>query len=228
MKIKSILFLTLLSITRLANAQGDTEDYNRAYALAKKYNYGRVENANIQPHWIPDSDKFWYVTENSGNVSYNVTDAKTLKETPLFNSEKLAALLQAKTGKEIDAKKFRPEYLRVSSGGNILEFNFDRHRWTYDVKKGTLEDSGALPPYVAPPHWMVVDEEKNGKPAVSPDGKYSAFVRDNNVWVKNQSNGQETQLTKDGTIGNYYSSYLNWSPDGKKIAVNKIRPVEKR
>ena len=39
---------------------------------------------------------------------------------------------------------------------------------------------------------------------------------------------KETALSNDGTLGNYYSSWIYWSPDSKKVAVNKIRPAEKR
>ena len=40
--------------------------------------------------------------------------------------------------------------------------------------------------------------------------------------------GKEKQLSLDGTLGNYYSAYIRWSPDSKKVASCKIRPVEKR
>ena len=59
----------------------------------------------------------------------------------------------------------------------------------------------------------------------SPDGKKVAFVRDNNLCVRDVETGTVTQLTTDGTIGNYYSSYIYWSPDSRKFAVNKIPPV---
>ena len=61
-----------------------------------------------------------------------------------------------------------------------------------------------------------------------PDGSKTAFVRDNNLWVKDAASGKEKQLTTNGTIGNYYSSYIRWSPGGSKIATCRIRPAEKR
>ncbi|REJ75755.1 MAG: S9 family peptidase [Acidobacteria bacterium] len=65
--------------------------------------------------------------------------------------------------------------------------------------------------------------------ATSPDGKYEAFIRDWNLWVKETGSGNEKQLTKNG-IENYgYATdnagwrksdrpILIWSPDSKKIA----------
>nr|MDE7376245.1 S9 family peptidase [Muribaculaceae bacterium] len=53
--------------------------------------------------------------------------------------------------------------------------------------------------------------------------------KDNNVWVKDLATGAEKRLSEDGTLGNYYSSYISWSPDGRKVASCKIRPAaEKR
>ena len=48
-----------------ALAQGTVEDYNRAYSLAKTYNYGQVPNGRISPRWIGDTDKFWYVSDQA-------------------------------------------------------------------------------------------------------------------------------------------------------------------
>ena len=40
--------------------------------------------------------------------------------------------------------------------------------------------------------------------------------------------GKEKQLSQDGTLSNYYSSYIQWSPDSKSVVSCRIRPVEKR
>ena len=228
MKLKHLYFSLFLSIPVFASSQGTLEDYNRAYSIGKKYNHGHVDNANINPHWIEGTDKFWYILEEKGKPTYMVMDATSKKESKLFDISKLAESLSKNLGKEITAENFRPEFLQVAENCNDLTFIYGGNKWTYDIKKNILQDAGALPPRTPEPHWMVVDEEKNGDEIPSPDGGKKAFVRDNNVWVKDAVSGKETQLTNDGTIGNYYSSYLYWSPDGKKIAVNKIRPVEKR
>ncbi len=77
-------------------------------------------------------------------------------------------------------------------------------------------------------HWMVTDPENEGGPVKSPDESQEAFIRNYNVVVKDLATGHERVLTQDGGLGFYYSCYLRWSPDGKKIAVNKLRRAEKR
>ena len=220
----AVLFFSFLT----GKAQGTLEDYNRAYSLGKKYNYGYVENANLSPHWIENTDSFWFITEKDGDKSYHLMDASTKKEMPLFNQEKLASSLGKETSKELNPGKLNLERLRVSPDYKDLEFVYEGKRWKYNIKNDRLENLGELPPTPVMPHWMVVDEEKSDSESISPDGNRSAFVRDNNVWLKNKETGEEKQLTFDGTIGNYYSSYISWSPDGNKIAMNKIRPVDKR
>jgi len=64
---------------------------------------------------------------------------------------------------------------------------------------------------------------------VSPDGKYEAFIRDWNLWMKNLETEEETQLTTDGVKDFGYATdnagwrhsdraIVSWSPDSKKIA----------
>jgi len=65
--------------------------------------------------------------------------------------------------------------------------------------------------------------------SISPDGKKSVFIRDNNLWLKNLDDNKETQLTTDGIEDFGYGTnnagwtkgsnpVLLWSPDSKKIA----------
>jgi dipeptidyl-peptidase-4 len=64
---------------------------------------------------------------------------------------------------------------------------------------------------------------------MSPDGRYGAFIRDWNLWVRDTQTGAETQLTRDGRTDFGYATdnagwtnsdraLLVWSPDSKKIA----------
>lgn len=76
-------------------------------------------------------------------------------------------------------------------------------------------------------HWMVTDPENESGPVKSPDGTMEAFIRNYNVYVKEFSSGKVRAVSHDGGLGFYYSCYLRWSPDSKKIAVNKLRRAEK-
>ena len=64
---------------------------------------------------------------------------------------------------------------------------------------------------------------------LSPDGKYAAYIKDYNLWVRDTTTGTDKQLTTDGVKDFGYATdnagwissdrpVLKWSPDSKKIA----------
>ncbi len=62
--------------------------------------------------------------------------------------------------------------------------------------------------------------EEGPPPGLSPDGKWQAFVKENNIWVRPAKTSDGAyQLSTDGKPGDSYDLWgLQWSPDGKKIA----------
>ena len=60
----------------------------------------------------------------------------------------------------------------------------------------------------------------------SPDGKWTALIKDNNVFVRDAL-GKEVQLSKDGTAGNAYGM-LEWSPDSKTLVGFRIEPGDNK
>ena len=91
----------------------------------------------------------------------------------------------------------------------------------------TLESLGIVPP---PPTSMTSDESVFlSISAASPDGKKRAFIKDWNLWVRDEATMKRTQLTTDGVKDFGYATdnagwkksdraILVWSPDSKKIA----------
>ncbi|MCR5821239.1 MAG: prolyl oligopeptidase family serine peptidase [Bacteroidaceae bacterium] len=77
-------------------------------------------------------------------------------------------------------------------------------------------------------HWMETDDERNADPILSPDSSLVAFVRNDNIYVAKPDGSNARQLTADGTLSHYYSSYISWSPDSRYVAACRIRPIEKR
>jgi hypothetical protein len=74
-----------------------------------------------------------------------------------------------------------------------------------------------------------VSSIENQSSRVSPDGKYTAFIREWNLWMKENETGNEIQLTTDGVKDFGYATdnagwrqsdraIVSWSPDSKKIA----------
>lgn len=231
MKFVSLRFAAVMAFACVCGqtfAQGTAEDYRRAYALRDKYSASKVYYSGVRPSWIALTDSFWYVRNTPEGRVYVVVDAGTQQRTDLFNHKALAEALAKATGKDVKPGALYLDRLSVDKAGGCLNFVFNNHNWRYNIAgDGKLDDCGELPK-VKQRHWMEVDDEKDAEPVASPDGRYTAFVRENNIWVRETATGKERQLSVDGTLGNYYSAYIRWAPDGKKVAACKIRPAEKR
>ncbi len=209
-------------------AQGTVEDYNRAYALREKYNAKHVLYAGVVPHWVDQTSAFWYVRQTEKGKEYVKVDAASKKRTALFDQQKMASALTEKAGREINAYNLPLQNCRLNISLDTLRFQLDGKFWAYSIKNNRLLDEGAIPSRGKERHWMEVDDEKEGSPVTSPDGKWTAFIKNDNVYVREVATGKEKQLSQDGTLSNYYSSYIQWSPDSKSVVSCRIRPVEKR
>src|SRR5439155_14463586 len=60
----------------------------------------------------------------------------------------------------------------------------------------------------------------------SPDGKWTAFVKESNVFVKS-ADGTETRLSDDGKDGLAYGN-LSWSPDSKTLAAFRTEAGDRK
>ena len=223
------LSIAMLLSGGMAFAQGTVDDYNRAYALREKFSANKVFYSNVTPQWIEGTHQFWYVRNTpEGRIYVSVNaDKKSRKE--LFDHKRLASALSNASGKEVNPEAIQLERLRVNPSLDTLRFVFGNQCWMYTTRKNQLVNEGSLPDRNAPQkHWMERDDEKEAAPVTSPDGKYTAYIKNQNVYVKELATGKEKQLSLDGTLSNYYSAYIRWSPDSKKVASCKIRPVEKR
>ena len=61
--------------------------------------------------------------------------------------------------------------------------------------------------------------------SLSPDGKYTAYVKDGNVFIRSADGGESIQFTTDGDEKKPYGE-LAWSPDSKYVVGYHINPVK--
>lgn len=120
-------------------------------------------------------------------------------------------------------------------------WNDDQHFIEYNTKAGKFETvdlkTGAHAVYTPPvkPKEETPVKEGDKNPTLSPDGKYMAFTRNNDLYAVEVATGKEIRYTTDATdvIYNGYSSWVYfeeilgrptkykafwWSPDSKHLA----------
>jgi dipeptidyl aminopeptidase/acylaminoacyl peptidase len=80
---------------------------------------------------------------------------------------------------------------------------------------------GAAAPKPAPP----AGEMRNA--TRSPDGKWTAFLREHNVHVRSEADGKEKALTQDGKPDRGYGR-LEWAPDSQGLIGWRMEPGDKK
>jgi dipeptidyl aminopeptidase/acylaminoacyl peptidase len=63
---------------------------------------------------------------------------------------------------------------------------------------------------------------------MSPDGKWRAFIKEYNLYVRNLENDEDIALSSDGSAEDPYSKRLYWSQDSKKIVTLRIKKGDDR
>lgn len=165
--------------------------YRRAEALElATLDESMVLNAQIMPHWIGESDCFWYSrsarrnpdsTENL-STEYRLVNAKTSTNTKAFDHAGLAKALADAADQPVDALS-----LPISN----LEFDVDSQRMTFNAFDQRWQFDGAIKPVD-----NIVNPPADG--LISPDGTQAAFTKDYNLWVRDINSGEERALTHDG------------------------------
>ena len=235
--IKSLLLPVLCFIAANGQAQGTLEDYRRAYSLYGKFNATQVYNDPADIRWDGKTAFHYSVYTPEGTDYYvgKVTGDVKTANVKAIHMKALAELLSRETGKDIPRNTLRLSRLNVDENQpTSVSFEFDGYKWeveeacTTGLRLGSKEALPPKDPWRKPRHWMEVDDEKGAAPVVSPDGKRQAYIKNDNVYVSDRDGRHERALSNDGTAGNYYSSWLKWSPDGRYVCANKIRPAQKR
>jgi dipeptidyl aminopeptidase/acylaminoacyl peptidase len=60
----------------------------------------------------------------------------------------------------------------------------------------------------------------------SPDDRWEAFIKSDNVWLRDKKNDTEKALSTDGNAEDPYTDNFAWSPDSKKLAVIRTKPAQ--
>ena len=212
-----------------------TADYQRAERFLPAHQGEYLLNGQLQHRWLKGQDRFWYRRSSAPGVTeFVLVDAASGKRSPAFDQVRVAAGLSKVFGKVVTAGALPFTSFRYAQQGQAIEFlahdeSGADQLWTCQTRRE--ECVGSAAPAQADPGLVV-----------SPDGKWAAFVKDYNLWVRALDGGGEFALTTDGIEHYGYAGSTGtsthavsarrsgkpippvvlWSPDSTKLLTHRI------
>ena len=195
-------------------------DYAHAESMLNYNTEQLVDHGSVRPNWLA-GDRFWYRDLNASGSEFILVDPARKTRSAAFDQQKLAAALSEASGTKYEAAQLPFQTFTYTPDGKAILFQADDKHWKCDLQ--TYQCTPDSKPGPAAGRGGRSDE------VASPDGKKSAFIRDYNLWVRDITTREETQLTTDGVRDFGYATdnagwksgdgpILLWSPDSRKIA----------
>jgi dipeptidyl aminopeptidase/acylaminoacyl peptidase len=160
------------------------ERYDRAARFGEWNASQLLVNADLQPHWSPDGSALWYGLEREHGRELVVRRARNGAVLASIDAEKFLQDIAPQTGLQPTWSALLASMPELQPDGRHLDLSGNERRWRCDVGSRMCQ---ALP-----------GTATRAGDAVSPDGRWAAFVRRHNLWVRDLATGQERPLTTDG------------------------------
>src|SRR5690606_37933768 len=217
-----VVFTLLFSIT--ASSQGTLEDYKRSIAVDSLFK-NKVYNSPGDFHWL-NNQVFWYVNNTKEGSQYIKINAESNTRSLLFDHAKMASSLSKFLDKDITEDDINIRDIEQDKAEHLLKLKTDKLLLLCDLTTYTIKFIDSIDHKKPTRYWGNKAEEVGLKPVTSKDGKFSAYIKNYNVYVKNLETDVEQQLSYDGSAAFYYSSHMLWSPDSEKLMAYKYRPSQ--
>jgi dipeptidyl aminopeptidase/acylaminoacyl peptidase len=230
---KCLLTAAALFLVNAVSAQQrdslTVQDYKNAESFLGYNTQRLIDGGSVRPNWFAN-DNFWYVRNTLSGKEFMVVDPLKKTRKAAFDHQKIADELSRSTGNHYGAKALPFESITFSDDKNYISFSVEQKSWKYNIQSGKIEsDNNGKIANVAK---VASSVRRGAKGVISPNGKYTAFIREYNLFVHDLNGNKDIQLTTDGIKDFGYATdnagwstsdnaILRWSPDSKKIATFK-------
>ncbi|MGA2855369.1 MAG: DPP IV N-terminal domain-containing protein [Candidatus Sulfotelmatobacter sp.] len=223
-----VTFALFLFALPQAVAQGTLADYQRAQQFLPGNLRHQVYTADVNPHWIEKTSRFWYRKEAPAGSEFVLVDAEQNTSAPAFDHARLAAALSHAAKQEYSASALPFYDIEFVDGGKAIRFSVENVPWTCSLANYECQRESP--------------RAERPNEALSPNKRWAAYVKDHNLYLRDVSTGTELQLTQDGVAAWDYATPLPslrpmvdqgtedvkqpaavfWSPDSSKLVTYRI------
>jgi dipeptidyl-peptidase 4 len=212
--------ILLLFIPLFAMSQ-QKANYNLAARFSPKKLDKMIFSLAVDPHWLKQSNKFWYTFETSEGKQWTIVDPIKNEKKPMFNRDKLAAALTSIIKDPFDGQHLPVDSIKFIKDENWIQFEVKSSieiNKEEEIKKETKTDSktDSKPEKVKKVFYFeynLVTEQLNElvgfkKPKrkpnwanISPDEKIIVFGRNYNLFYMDKANYEKAlKNEEDSTI----------------------------
>src|SRR5688500_16126723 len=121
---KTFVFFAILFISMNLSGQQPAQKAN--YQLAARYAPKKLDRmiftTSVDPHWLKQSDRFWYVFETPNGKNWYIVDPAAGSKRLLFDNAKLAAELTRIIRDPFDAQHLTIDSMRFVKDENWIQF----------------------------------------------------------------------------------------------------------
>jgi dipeptidyl-peptidase 4 len=247
------LFLPVVFIS-FAYAQEPVTKAN--YSLAARFSPKKLDrmifSTAVDPHWLKNSNRFWYVYETPNGKNWWLVDPARSEKRLLFDNAKLASQLTSIVKDPMDAQHLNIDSMRFVKDENWIQFEV---KSTEEIEKKDSTAKKGTPPVkekkvyyfeynINAGQLVQLNDFKKPKrnqrwASISPDGQTILFTKRFNLYWMDRANYEkalvneddstivENQVTKDGVE---YFSYGNdgFYSGGNETNVDKEKNKNKR
>jgi dipeptidyl-peptidase-4 len=203
-------------------------DYNRAEQFLSWNSEKLTRGLQVTPAWL-EGDRFWYRTRALDGHEFVLVDPNARQRRPAFDHDRLAAALSVAADTSYVGSKLPFTTFEFTDDDQSIRFHLgDSIRWSCGIVT-----------YTCPPPDSIGRPDRHE--VHSPDRSKVAFERDEDLWIRDVQNGEETRLSTDGEehfgygvapegccqevsnrrAGIEMPSVVRWSDDGTKIATHR-------
>lgn len=227
--------LAVLLIPILSGAQ-QKANYNLAARFAPKKLDKMIFSLSVDPHWLKQSNKFWYTYETSEGKQWFIVDPNKLEKKAMFDRDKLAAELTKIVKDPFDGQHLPIDSLKFIKDENWIQFEV---KSSIEINKDDTLPKNGKPEKIKKVFYfeynlltnqlneLVGLKKPKKKPNwanMSPDQNIILFGRNYNLYWMDKANYEkalkneedttivEQAITKDGKL--YYSWHSESSYGG--------------
>jgi dipeptidyl aminopeptidase/acylaminoacyl peptidase len=181
--------------------------------------------------WTHDGNRFHYRKTVEGGFAFVEVELPSLKRRTPFDAAKLAAALGEATGEHYQPLRLPFDAFDYTDQNRAITMEVAGEPWTCGIV--THHCSKAESVEIGRPRAFGVVRDlsvpADNHPRQSPDGKWEALVKDDNVVVRAVGSKHTIALSSDGTPGDFYDpETIVWSPDSTRLVAYRVRPGFRR